>query len=92
MSSRVSSNCATCKLCGSKRFGPGVHQSPLPDGGDGLELGQIGRALGQVQFAHAGADRAGADDRHLKSALTKLGHLRGDRADERAIQSFFRVR
>ena len=34
-----------------ERLRPGVHQPPLPHRGDGLELGEIGRPLGQIQLA-----------------------------------------
>ena len=47
----------------------GLDQNALPDGGDGLQMGQIGGAAGQSQAAHAGAHGPGTDQHHLAAGV-----------------------
>ena len=48
---------------------PDIHKPALANGGDGLEHGQIGGALGEFEFAHSAANGAGADDGDTDSAV-----------------------
>ncbi len=48
----------------------GLHQQALPDGGHGLQAGQIGGPRGHAQAAHARAHRPGADQHDLPPACT----------------------
>ncbi len=53
----------------------GGHQLHLPGGGAGLETFQGLGSPGETQHAHAGADRAGADQHDLEAAGVQAGKL-----------------
>jgi hypothetical protein len=51
-----------------------------------LQLAQVGRALGQIQFTKTRADGAGADDGHGDPALVQRGYLCSDSRDELGVE------
>ena len=63
------------KVVFSKQFGVRRHQGRLANGGASLQVGKVGRALGHVQDAHAGADGSGGYDDHLPAGLALGSHL-----------------
>jgi hypothetical protein len=71
---------------GFKGVGPGVHEVSLADGGDGLELGEVGGTVGKIQHGNAGADGTGTDDGGLEAAVAKRGDLGGDSGEESGVE------
>ena len=64
----------------------GFDQGALPDGGDGLKLGQIAGPAFDSEPTHAGADRPGADQRHLSARRDDLVQFFGQRGDALLIE------
>ena len=58
-----------------KKLSVSRHESRLANCGAGLQVGEIGRALGHVQHTHAGTHRAGGHDNHLPASFALGGHL-----------------
>src|SRR5262249_25969054 len=63
------------ELVRGKRALPRLHEVALTDGGDGLELGQLARPLGEAEDAAAERDRP---RRHDDERLRQRRHLFGD--------------
>ena len=78
--------------CGGKAFLVGLHEGSLADGGAGLQMGQVGRPLAEVQLADAGADGPGADENHLPAPFPDAVELRRQRGDAPAVEHPLRVR
>jgi hypothetical protein len=74
-----------------ERVGPDVHQAPLANGGDGLQLAEIARPRSKAQFTDARADGARAHDRHAHAAPAQRRNLFRDPRDELAVELRRRV-
>ena len=59
-----------------------AHEAGLADGGAGLDLGEIGGALGKAEALDAEADGAGADDEDLVAELAEGGDGLDEAAEE----------
>ena len=64
-----------------ERFGVGVHQQPLSDGGRGLLLRDGARAARQVEPVHARPDRPGRDQDDAAAQRLLGGDLGGEVGD-----------
>ena len=68
-------------------FGKFLHERRLTDGGAGLQVGQVGRPLAEIQLADARADGPGTDKDDSPAARSDGMNLGRERRDPGAIQN-----
>ena len=78
-------------LCGVMAVGVqrplvGFHQAALPDGGDGLKMGEVGRSARQSEPAHARPDGPGADQHDFSARRQHVVDLFDELLDSLVIE------